>query len=94
MLRIPMLCIALMASVVLANPLDKTSAQATPYEDAEAYKVYSAILPQEWSWQAVNAGAFVIRIETEPLEICIDPDKESSTLLNPPFHPTICPPES
>jgi hypothetical protein len=35
-----------------------TDNQPKPYEEAEAYEVYSAILPAEWPWRAANAKSF------------------------------------
>jgi hypothetical protein len=53
----------------------------TAYDDAEAYRVYSAILPNEWSWRDAKASTLVIRVETAPFTMCIEPDKESEKIF-------------
>jgi len=67
-------------------PLSQGSAVNTdkapkPYADAEAYEVYSAILPTEWPWQAPNAKSLVIRSETEGYKMCLKPEAESEKII-------------
>jgi hypothetical protein len=81
MLRMAMLFTAFVASVVLASPKEELSSETKIYDDAEAYKVYSAILPQEWPWRDADARTLVIRTETEPYGMCINPDKESEKIV-------------
>jgi hypothetical protein len=55
-----------------------TDNQPKPYEDAEAYEVYSAILRP---WQVVKAKSLVIRSETKGYKMCLRPDGESEKII-------------
>lgn len=66
---------------VFASPQETTTSETTSYEETEAYKVYSAILPQEWPWSEADAKSLVIRTQTEPYAMCIAPDKESARIV-------------
>lgn len=61
----------------------RPSAAPKPYEDNEAYEVYSAILPSEWPWQVAHAKSLVIRTETKNYEMCLRPEKESEEVVGP-----------
>lgn len=54
-----------------------------PYEDGEAYTVYSAVLPSEWPWRAAHAKSLVIRSETKNYEMCLRPENESEEIVGP-----------
>src|SRR5262245_29310830 len=58
-----------------------TDNQPRPYEDAEAYEVYSTILPTEWPWQVAKAKSLVIRSETKGYKMCLSPDEESEKII-------------
>src|SRR5262245_55253353 len=58
-----------------------TDNQPKPYEDAEAYDVYSTILPTEWPWQVAKAKSLVIRSETKGYKMCLSPDEESEKII-------------
>jgi hypothetical protein len=58
-----------------------TDNQPKPYEDAEAYEVYSTILPTEWPWQVAKAKSLVIRSETKGYKMCLSPDEESEKII-------------
>jgi hypothetical protein len=58
-------------------------AQPKPYEEAEAYAVFSAILPMDWPWQVAKAQSLVIRDETKAYEMCLRPDADSETVVGP-----------
>ena len=51
------------------------------YEEAEAYEVYAAILPDEWSWKDAKAKWVVLRQATISYEMCLAPDIASQHLL-------------
>src|SRR6266571_298233 len=53
------------------------------YEEAEAYEVYSQILPSEWPWRVANVKALVIRKVTGSYEMCLRPEKEWEDLIGP-----------
>jgi hypothetical protein len=76
---------AILLSAVLVSaaaiPQENASSELATYDEAEAYRVYSAILPQEWPWSEANAKTLVIRTETEPYAMCIQPDKESEKIV-------------
>ena len=52
-----------------------------PYADAEAYEVYSAILPTERPWQGANAKSLIIRSETKGYKMCLRPDEDSEKII-------------
>jgi hypothetical protein len=81
MLRVAMRLTGFVSVIVLASAQVKDSSEAKPYDDVEAYNVYSTILPNEWPWSAANATTLVIRSETEPYAGCISPDKESEKVV-------------
>ena len=81
MLRTAMLLTGFVTVIVLATAQEKGLAEAKAYDDVEAYKVYSAILPNEWPSRAADATTLVIRTETEPYAMCIVPDKESERVV-------------
>jgi hypothetical protein len=58
-----------------------TDNQPKPYEDAEAYEVYGAILPTEGPWQVAKAKSLVIRSETKGYKMCLSPDEESEKII-------------
>jgi hypothetical protein len=60
-----------------ANPSDRSQ----PYEDADAYEVYSAILPSDWTWGVAKAKMLVIRMQTNGYEMCLRPEAESKEAL-------------
>ena len=59
----------------------KTDNSPKPYEDAEAYKVYSAILPTGSVWQVHKAKTLVIRRETRDYKMCLQPEPESERII-------------
>jgi hypothetical protein len=72
--------------LISSLPLSQGSALNTdnplkPYEDAEAYEVYSAILPMEWPWQAQKAKTLVIQSETQGHQMCVRLDAESEKII-------------
>jgi len=81
MLRMAMLFTAFVASVVLASPQETPMSEAKTYDDAEAYKVYSAILGQGGPQRKVGTRTLMIRTETEPYGMCISPDAESEKIV-------------
>lgn len=81
MLRIVMLLTALVALTALAIPQDTVLPAPATYDDAEAYKVYSTIPSQERPLHAADTRTLVIRIETEPYKMCVNPDKESERIV-------------
>lgn len=55
----------------------------TPYEDVEAYQVYSAIIPSEWPLRVANAKQVVIHEATKGYEMCLRPEKEYEEIIGP-----------
>jgi hypothetical protein len=60
-----------------ANPSDRSQS----YEDADAYEVYSAILPLDWTWGVAKAKTLVIRMQTNGYEMCVSLRAESKEAL-------------
>jgi hypothetical protein len=52
------------------------------YSIAEAYEVYSAILPNEWTWRYAKSKTLLVRAETVSYQMCLTPDTVSSNLLD------------
>ena len=52
------------------------------YVVPEAYEVYSAILPAQWTWHDAKASNLVIRAETVTYEMCLKPDNDSREILD------------
>jgi hypothetical protein len=58
--------------------------QPEAYDVAEAYEVYSAILPTRWPVTVAHARRLVIRAETgSGYDMCLKPEGESIALLGP-----------
>src|SRR5262245_17984849 len=55
--------------------------QLKPYEDADAYEVYSAILPSEWPWRVENAKTLAIHSATMVYGMCLRPEPESQEVI-------------
>ena len=60
-----------------------TQTTASAYEDADAYEVYSTILPSEWPLRVAHAKQLVIRRETSTYEMCLKPDPEIQARFGP-----------
>src|SRR5262245_19439838 len=59
----------------------KTDSTPKPYVDAEAYEVYSTILPTEWPWLVQKAKPLVIRSETMGYKMCLRPEADSEKII-------------
>ena len=73
----------LMACFLPQNPVVTKDEPTTPYDDAEAYEVYSAILPSEWQARAAKSKTLVILNATKAYKMCLIPEKESEELIGP-----------
>ena len=72
----------LISSLLLfQNGAANRDAPSKSYEDAEAYEVYSAILPTEWSQLSGNAKSLVIRSETKDYKMCHQSEAESEKII-------------
>lgn len=54
-----------------------------PYDDADAYEIYSTLIPSEWPVKEAHAKKLVIQSETASYEMCLVPDKEFEPLIGP-----------
>ncbi|HEU0175566.1 MAG TPA: hypothetical protein VFV58_14995 [Blastocatellia bacterium] len=63
------------------NGATNKDAQPNSYEDAEAYEVYSVILPTVWPSLLGNAKSLVIRSETIGYKMCLQPEAESEKII-------------
>jgi len=77
MRRSAMLLSTLVVLIAIACPQESAVPEATNYDDAEAYAVYSAILRQP----ANSKTTLTIRAETDPYEMCMEPDEESEKIV-------------
>jgi len=72
----------LISSLLLfQNGATNKDAPLKSYEDAEAYEVYSAILPTEWLQLLGNAKSLAIRSETKGYKMCLQPEAESEKII-------------
>src|SRR5579871_3522474 len=55
----------------------------SPYDDAEAYQVYAAVIPTEWTVAANKARALVIQSETVPYKNCLRATRQSQMIVEP-----------
>lgn len=51
------------------------------YSVAQAYEVYSAVLPEEWTWRYAKSNTLLIKAETVSYQMCLAPDSKSKKLL-------------
>ncbi len=80
MLRaVPLLLTA--ALLLYQTPAAKKGEQAEAYTDADAYEVYSAILPSEWPARVANAKELVINSSTKNFQMCLTPEGEPESSL-------------
>ncbi|MDT7605338.1 MAG: hypothetical protein QOF61_3335 [Acidobacteriota bacterium] len=77
----PIALLLIMFSLLAQNPAVTKDAPAEPYVDADAYEVYSTILPSEWPLSVANAKTLVIRSATVDYKMCLVPEKESEGLV-------------
>ncbi len=56
--------------------------QLKPYDDAEAYEVYSTLLPSGWPWRVAKAKRLVILSESVSYyTMCLKPKPESEKII-------------
>src|SRR5260370_40960146 len=77
-----MLWLLISSVLVHQGPLAAPAEAPTPYDDPEAYQVYSAILSDGWF---SSASEFVIDAETAARKMCLYPREESRTIVGPPI---------
>jgi hypothetical protein len=72
-----------LALAPLQAPVSQPPKKPEPYLDTDAYAVYSALLPQEWTWRDAHAKRLVIVQETAGSffgerfqDLCIKGDEE------------------
>ena len=81
MFRLALKLTGFVTLMTIAVAQENRAPEPKAYDDAEAYSIYSSILPGEWPWSDANASTLVIRTETEPYAMCISPDKESEKMV-------------
>jgi hypothetical protein len=82
MLRTAIIVIATFA-IISTGVSANQPGQAMPYDDAEAYEVYAAILPEEWPISYAKAKTVAIRTETKAYQMCLRPEQEWEEILGP-----------
>ena len=73
----------LILALLLSQGVSSSSGKAPPYEDREAYEVYSAILPLERPLRDGQAKRLLIQDETKGFQMCLSPDKEWEERIGP-----------
>ena len=70
------------ASVVIYSQETKSEKPTQTYSIAQAYEVYSTILPDEWAWRDAKSKTLLIRAETVSYQMCLAPDAQSRNVLD------------
>src|SRR5690348_16266435 len=73
----------LILALLLSQGIIRSSGKAPPYEDQEAYEVYSAILPLESPLRNAHAKRLIIQNETKGFEMCLRPEEEWQEKIGP-----------
>ena len=73
----------ILALLLSQGVISSSGGKAPPYEDQDAYEVYSAILPLEWPLRDAHAKRLVIQNETKSYEMCLRPEKEWQEKIGP-----------
>jgi hypothetical protein len=73
----------LILALLLSQGIINSSGKAPPYEDQEAYEVYSAILPLESPLRNAHAKRLIIQNETKGFEMCLRPEEEWQEKIGP-----------
>ncbi len=71
----------LVTLLLLQTPAVTKDGPGEPYTDADAYEVYSAIIPSEWPLRVAKAKALVIQSQTRAYEMCLTPDQGSAEVV-------------
>lgn len=71
----------LSAFIFFQQGVVNTNDQPQPYEDADAYEVYAAILPSDWMWSVNKAKKLVIQSKASAFKMCVTPKGESIEIL-------------
>jgi len=69
----PKVCSLLLLMLASLIPVKAQPSPSTPQplDDPEAYKVYAALLPEEWTVQAAHAKTLVFQAETTTEKACV-----------------------
>ena len=86
-----MLATSLALLVILGAAVSAQKSTPSPYDDAEAYAVYSAVLVNEWPVREAKAKALVIQLETtgfmpfseKDITTCLTPAKGEESIYTP-----------
>lgn len=62
---------------------DSKSDPVPTYDEREAYRVYSTLIPKDWVWVVAKAQSLVIAALTVSSEMCLKPEGESASILAP-----------
>jgi hypothetical protein len=76
------IAVLLLLSCLLPQTAAVTKDEPTaPYDDADAYEVYSAIVTSEWPGRVTKTKTLVILSATKSYKMCLVPEKESEELI-------------
>ena len=79
--KITPLIIAVYLTVGIVISQQKT--ELDPYNDQDAYDIYSSLIPNDWPTRVAKAKTLVIRAETVNYTVCLIPEKEFEPQLGP-----------
>jgi hypothetical protein len=87
--RVTLLKLRQIIFLLITLPLLPQSAGVTKdelpvsYTDADAYEVYSTIIPSEWPLLVAHSKTLVITSSTKGYKMCLSPEQESAEIIGP-----------
>ena len=79
MLKVHIVTVLMLAIVISTGAQTPTSVQPQPLDDPEAYKVYAALLAEEWTIRSAHAKTVVFQAETVTNPTCMPSGKPLET---------------
>ena len=73
----------LILALLLSQGVRSSSDKVPPYEDQEAYEVYSTLIPLERPLRNAGAKRLIIQNETKGYEMCLRPEKQWEEKIGP-----------
>jgi hypothetical protein len=80
-MKVQIISLLLTSFLLFQSGAKDSNIQPMVYDEAEAYKVYSALLQSEWPQRRPDIKKAVIRMETWPFKMCLKPAPESEEII-------------
>ncbi len=75
--------LAIFGAIPRIGSCESEASEEPSYDDAEAYRVYSTLIPEDWVWLSAKAESLVIAALTVSSEMCLKPEDEFERVLDP-----------